>query len=543
MLKTILVVLVLLAPHWAQASNSLTLPWAEFKALYSERLKYEFEQQLGDEDPEPVYSLAEASYSISVSETSALLDISIKGSVLQGEPDPIPLFERDLAITRIIAVEGGTIIGDDDGYKLFTQDQAQFELRLSAVLAVGEDKRSRYLRFAIPAAVTNVLFVDLAQGLELIGPPGMRQADGRYYLSPATELELRFSDTTSLSADHDPNIDTFTELALEGDKYILTTTYVPNQALPASLEISYAAPLRYLDTSLKGSFVKRVEEERIQLALPHDWMSPFTLRFETDARPELGGLRLPGVLSSTGRQGEFQIAQPVEARIDVQGSGLERRIPAGRLSQRLRDSAGVDEPFLSIPADGSIDLTLQRFAAVSAPEVVLDAIHFYTSFAENGAAISVLRLELPGSAENRLQLNAIPDAEIWSLYVNAERRELYTQEQGSWIVPLPENQPVVVELTYLQKQEKLGLEGRLLVAVPETGLAARHVYVGIALAQRVELMAMESDLVPTDGLQWPRVQSFVGTPYFFEYPFYRGESIKASIFYKEPLGDAPEDAS
>ena len=505
--------------------------------MYTERLRHEFEQELEDDTPQAIVTITEASYKVSVSGEHAILDVALKGRIVQGEPEPIQLFDRALAITEVLVMQGGTLVSDKGGYRFFTQNETDFEVAFEAALKIREDQRSRFVSFAIPLAVKNVLAVDMSDGLALIEAPGIKQPDGRYYFSPEAGLTLRFADASRLDATPEPNIDSFTRIALEGNKYVLSTTFVPNQPLPEEIEISFAAPLAYLDTSLRRSFVRHPSRQNIALALPRDWMSPFELRFELDASPDSSELRLPTVTGNQGREGEFQLAQPVEARIRVEGDALERRLSAARLSKQIQASAKVTDLYLATTIDTAITLDLERFDAVSAPEVVLDAIHFYTSFAENGTEISVLRLDLPATANNRLQLKSIPDAEIWLVLVNGADQSLYTHQQGAWIVPLPESKSSVVELTYVRKREKLGLAGQLPVDVPEIGLAAQHVFVGIALAERVELVAIESDLVPSDGVHWPPVKSFVGTAYYSEYPFYRGESLTANIYYKEPLSD------
>ena len=537
MLKKLLITLVLFAPAATSAQSNLTIPWDEFRALYTERLCHEFERELEDDTPQAIVTITEASYKVSVSGENAILGVALKGRVVQGEPEPIQLFDRALAITEVLVMQGSTLVSDEGGYRFFTQNENDFEVALEAALTIGEDQRSRFVSFGIPPAVKNVLAVEMSDGLALIEAPGIKQPDGRYYFSPEAGLELRFTDASRLDATPEPNIDSFTRIALEGNKYVLSTTFVPNQALPEEIEISFAAPLVFLDTSLRRSLVRHPSRQNIALALPRDWMSPFELRFELDASPDSSELRLPTVTGNQGREGEFQLAQPVEARIRVEGDALERRLSAARLSKQIQASAKTTDLYLATAIDTAITLSLERFDAVSAPEVVLDAIHFFTSFAENGTAISVLRLELPATAHNRLQLKSIPDAEIWSVMVNGADQSLYTHQQGTWIVPLPENKSSVVELTYVRKREKLGLAGQLPVDVPEIGLAAQHVFVGIALAERVELVAIESDLVPSDGVHWPPVKSFVGTAYYFEYPFYRGESLTANIYYKEPLSD------
>ena len=213
---------------------------------------------------------------------------------------------------------------------------------------------------------------------------------------------------------------------------------------------------------------------------------------------------------------------------------MQSDIPVGRLSNTMREFAAVLGSYQRLPAATPLQIDVQRFEAVSAPEIVLDAIHLYTSFSESGTALSVLRLELPAEAERKLQLQPIASAEIWSLTVNAQPRSLYSHQSGSWVIPLDEGASVI-ELAYLQKGDKLGLKGRLDVRVPATGLATRQLNVAIALAERVELIAMEGDLEPTQNSNWPKVQGFTGKPYFFTHPFYRGDKLSAAIYYQEPL--------
>ena len=535
MLKKLLITLVLFVPGATSAQSNLTIPWDEFRSLYTERLRHEFELALEDDTPQAIVTISEATYEMSLSGENAALEVTLKGRVVQGQPEPIALFNRGFAITEVLVMQGGTLVSEESGYRFFSNGETDFEVALEAALTIGEDQRSRFVSFTIPSAVKNVLAVDVSAGLALVDVPGIKQPDGRYYFSPETRLELRFADATRLQAPPEPSLDSFTKIALEGNKYVLSTTFVPNQQLPDEVEIDFPAPLNYLDTSLRRSFVKRISDQSIVLALPRDWTAAFELRFELDVSPDFPELHLPKVLGNQGREGEFQLVQPVEARIRVDGEGLERRLSSARLSKQVQDAAKVGVSYLATGIDTTITLDLERFAAVSAPEVVLDAIHFYTSFAENGTAISVLRLDLPATTDNRLQLKAIPDADIWSVMVNGADQSLYTHQPGTWVVPLPENEPAVVELTYVHRRDKLGLEGQLPVNVPEIGLAAQHVYVGIALAERVELVAIESDLVPSDGTYWPSAKSFVGTAYYFEYPFYRGESLIAIIYYKEPL--------
>ena len=114
---------------------------------------------------------------------------------------------------------------------------------LGAALTLGAAQHSRFVSFAIPLAVKNVLALDMSDELDLIEGPGIKQPDGRCYFSPSAVLELRFANASRLDGTLESDIDSFSRIALEGNKYVLSTTFVPNQPLSEVVEISFAAPL------------------------------------------------------------------------------------------------------------------------------------------------------------------------------------------------------------------------------------------------------------------------------------------------------------
>jgi hypothetical protein len=95
----------------------------------------------------------------------------------------------------------------------------------------------------------------------------------------------------------------------------------------------------------------------------------------------------------------------------------------------------------------------------------------------------------------------------------------------------------VVELAYLTRGQRLGLEGRLDLLFPAIGIAARQLHVAVSLADRVELMAIEGDLVHASGGGWPPVEGFEKAVHHFVHPFYRGDAVHAAVYYQEPMGD------
>ena len=524
MMKMFSTLLLVLAATPCFAQSTVTVPWDEFSTLYRERLEQTLKP--GEPQPEPVYTIEEAAYRLQVSDVGASGTVFLRGRVLQGRPPPLFLFTRDMAITGIDEMQGGTLLSDAEGYRLFTQGEGRFQLSFGVALAVNEDQRSRYLALSIPRAVKNTLELILPAGMELLESPGLPQGEGRYYFAPREELHLRLEDRSMTALP--PAIDSFTRVQLQGNQYRYTSYFIPTHPVIKPLQIQLPG-VRYLGSSLKPSWLKDEGNGQLDITLPRDWQEPFSVDYETDTTE--AQLVLPQIVDNRGRQGEFQIQEPVEARITPQGDELQRDIPALRLPQALRGFAQVQNSYLH--ARGPVQLELVRFETVSTPEIVLDAIHFYTSYTENGSALAVLRLELPPEAGSRLQLKPIPGAEIWSLNVNNTPKSLYTHQAGSWIIPLDPGQVSVVELAYLQKGEKLALKGRVSLNMPATGLTARRVNVAVALAERVQLIALEGDLEPTQGAQWPKAQGFTGTPYYFTRPFYRGEALSAAIYYKE----------
>ncbi len=175
-----------------------------------------------------------------------------------------------------------------------------------------------------------------------------------------------------------------------------------------------------------------------------------------------------------------------------------------------------------------------RLTKVDTPEAVLDSITFYVSFTEDGSMLTAMKLELPPTDSNRLLLEPVEGAEIWSLKVNGEARSLFLSPEGQWVIPLDPGVHSRVELAYITRTERLGLQGRLDFEIPPTGLTAREVNLMVGLPRRMQMLAMDSDLQPASGQGWPRFDSFDGRPHYFSRPFYRGHGFRASIIYQEP---------
>ncbi len=188
-----------------------------------------------------------------------------------------------------------------------------------------------------------------------------------------------------------------------------------------------------------------------------------------------------------------------------------------------------------IASDSGFQTTENLLSQVETPETVLDSVTFFVSFAEDGTVLSALDLLLPAQENNQLKLDPIKDAEIWSLQVNNKPRSLYKSPTGKWVITLDSKGESRVVLAYLTRGQKLGLEGKLDFNLPETGLTARRVNLIVGLPERMQMLAMDSDLQPADGSNWPGFSSFNGRPHHFTKPFYRGRQFTSSIIYQEPV--------
>lgn len=535
-MRTVLILSLFLASPgtWA-GDGSVTVPWIEFKSLYTEQIRQSLAPEDGTEKEEPVYSIDAAQYHLSLQDDTVQGLVALEGRVLKGEPEPVRAFGTDVAVTAIDLAEGATLVGDGEGYRLYFETEDRFRLTLRIAAPVREEHRSRLVSFHIPPAIRNAVDLELPADWRLLESPGMRQADGRYVFAPQERLSFRLAEVPEGLAEAPPVVDTFSEIALKGGRYLVTTWLGPVGGGAPHFVLRLPADARLVDTSLTAGWLQESAPGAFTVALPSDWDEVFQVRFELPAREAGVRMRLPFVEGNVGREGEFRVQQPEDGRITLAGAGYRRGLSLRHLPARLRQRLDEAGSYLRTPNSGELELMLTRFDAVETPQIVLDAVHFYTSFTDNGRALSTLCVALPPQAGDKLTLEAVPGAEIWSLRVNGEARQLYSQAGRDWVIPLDGHKTSKVELSYLAKGVPLGLEGRLEVVIPATGLAAHRLHATIGLAERVELVAMEGDLVPADQEGLPGLKALAGTAYHFTHPFYRGEALVAAAYYKEPV--------
>lgn len=543
MIRFVLLTLCTVSAGVSLADSSVTVPWQEFSALYSAQLEEGFKDRQGTQAPEPIFTIEEASYRLTLDGAEVTGRIEVTGKVIRGKPEPIALFGRDLAVMGVELLEGGTLISDDTGYRFFTEGEVPFRLTVAVSMPVRIERGVRYIAFEVPNAINNNMEIDLPDGIELASAPGPRHADGRYYFSPRDELRLRIRDQAEALAEKRVNIDVFTVIALDGDRYILSAYFAPAHPINSPLIVTLNPDVRFRSTSLEPYRVTEEQHGALTVVLPAGWDQLFSIEYEIDATSDTAAVPLPRIADNRGREGEFQLLQPAYARLTIASAAVRDAIPVTRLPSVIQRFAGVEGRYLSAQTEEAIRIEIERFDAVGAAEIVLDAVRVSTSFTENGRALTVIGFTLPVEAGHSFELEAIPSVKIWSVTVNGKAVDLYTRRKDRWTIPLATGGPSKVELAYLAKVEKLGLQGRLSLTIPHTGLTAQRVNLTVALPARVELIALESDLRPANGDAWPRPPGIEGTPHYFSQLYYRGDALEAAIYYKEPIITAQGESS
>ncbi|MBN2308743.1 MAG: hypothetical protein JXR94_07210 [Candidatus Hydrogenedentes bacterium] len=534
----------ILAVPSALAAEGVVVPWEEFKALYRESVEREVRQKLAPPRREPqVYSIDEAHYTLEVAATEARGTAMLSGRVLGGRPEPIPLFGAEAVIAGIDSVSGGTVVsGKGDRAACFLPDDAggPFQVVARLLVPVEEDGGARTVSFGIPHAVQNALELALPPESRLVQAPGLTDAAGVHRFSAMPRLAVRFLDKERLAAETVIEIDALSRIAVQKGRVFIATHYAPVRPAPDALILEAPEGAKLVSTSLRASAIAKIEAGRYQVAPGANRLDPFTIELALDIPAEATevAVTLPAIVDNSGRQGRFVVEDPDDGEIAVSAEGLAPRIPVARLEEKLAAAAGGARYYLSVPPGTPITLTPKRFGAVDTPTTVLDCQYFFSSFEENGNVLSMLIMDVPGEVGARLELEAVPGAQIWALTVNGERKKVYAGEGGSWLVPLDAGQVSHVELAYLREAAKLGLQGRLEALLPETGLPAQEVRVGVALPARVELLSIEGPVSAAAEEGWEKPAEFVGKQYFFARSFYKGQGMELAVSYKEPVDPA-----
>lgn len=537
-----LVVLILsLKPVFAE--ESVTVPWPEFKELYREKIERDITdktEKIESVKEVPIATISEAAYSLSITETGARGDVRIEGKIISGPPESIPLFGKEMILSSIDEVTGGHLACSEEGgggIRLLPEgDQSEFRVALSFLTEVHEENGARTISFSIPIALKNSLQMELSSETQVLEAPGIMNGENAYNFPSQDSLTVRFLDKSTI-ANAFVDIDTFSRIQIQGKRAILSTTFLPAQRIAGTVDLKMPDRARFVSSSLGASRIKKVEDGLFEISPNSDEGVLFSLSFAIDQDTENANYSfcLPRISRNNGREGDFMLAESVDARISVSGEGMTTQNAIAGLAEGLRRSAGEIRAYSHTPPGQPISIQVTRFQTLSTPPIVLDSIEFITSFEENGNSLSTLIVNVPPEAGTRLKLPMIQEATIWSLRVNKEKKNVYVDSDNSWIIPLSGKSTSRVEIALLRKGEPLGLRGRLEAIMPATNLPSRTVRVGIALPERIQLLSIEGPVSPVSDKSWGPLENFIGKPHFFSRTFHKGEEMKLAVFYKEPV--------
>lgn len=538
-----LVCLALTGRLWA--AESVAVPWEEIKKMFAERVERNVKDKLGAASQTReamVFSIDEASYWLSVGSVQAVGRVLISGKLVGGDPGLIGLFGKGIVLTSVKRAAGGTLInGKEENIAFLPDGRKEFQVEMSFLVPVQEDNRSRLVSFAIPTALRNSLTLTLPEDMRLVEGPGLADTDGVYHFPVSQNVVVRFGDRKALAEKTAIEINTLSRVALEENRAIVSTRFLPMSPINGSLTVHVEDGAQLIGSSLKPSWLRKTGKDSYQLDLPAGTKDGFVidLAFPLAIGENAGtSFRLPGIGGNRGKEGSFILEECDDGHASVDATELIRGISVTRLPNELAAYAGKFTLYNQVSPQEKITVSLRKFKTVSTPPAVLDTLYFYTSFEENGNRLSVLQMDVPPEIGMRLKVKSVVGSDIWSLTVNGMKRKVFTDQEGMWIIPLAGTGPSHVELAIVSQGEKLGLHGRLETVLPETDIPARKVVVGVALPERVELLALEGAVNPGADGTGKSPAEFIGRPYYFSRAFYKGEGMNLAVSYKEPVREA-----
>ncbi len=536
--------LVLVAVQCA-AEPAVTVPWSEFQSLYSQQVGRDLREELDEMQKaldrtlaKPIHVIHSAFYQLQVRDAVVSGQVTLEGQVLQGHPDPVPLFGEGIAVIGTQGAEGATVVTANGDYRLYLSGDDRFKMTLRIEVPIQVERYTRSVSLRIPQAVTNRLQLSLPEGVKVLDLPEPVSNDGHYYFPPREVLSFRLEKHYAEEKDVPPLVDLFSRIKVRGGNYLVTSIFSLPRGSAADLSIHLPEGHHFIASTLEGAWIKESGPGGVLVRLPREWQGSFSIDYEVPVADQeaVTAIRLPWIPENLGREDEFHIAQPDDGEIRLVDGAYRNGLSESRLPDAiLKQLPGTSGGYVKLLDGGEVRLELKRFESVRAPEVVLDRIHFHTSFADNGRAMSLLTMELPPQVGNKLSLDAVPGAEIWSLRVNGATQSLYSSSSDHWVIPLTAGENSRVELAYLKKVSRLGLEGRLELTIPATGVAAHDLLLTVGLAERVEMVSLEGDMVPVDQSLQPVEAAQGNRIYNFSYPFYQGDSHTIGLYYQEPV--------
>lgn|GEM_PF-2149831 len=210
-MKNLSILLIFLAfSSTALGENAVTIPYGEFKQLYTHRLRQDILKDI-QEDPF-VYTIRNARYKMAVSPGGAVCRAMLTGTLISGKPGAFKLFSNKIIIRKIQEVKGGALVCGNDpksGISFFPSGAPEFSIVMTFFIPAGEDNNSAYIALEIPRALENALEPAAGKKTVLLDVPGVKNQTGTYHFSARASLKIRFSkggDARASAGDHQENL-------------------------------------------------------------------------------------------------------------------------------------------------------------------------------------------------------------------------------------------------------------------------------------------------------------------------------------------------
>lgn len=431
------------------ATEGIFVPWDEIKVWHRQQIEAELKKELLPKTKEIFkYTIAEANYTLQLNKRHGQGTVQYSGAMLQGKAEPFLLLGPEVIVTQIHHESGGTVLMAQDikgTAFLCDQDAEQFEVHIEFSVPARTADDAKELLMTIPTALTNTLHLHHDEAIQPLHIPGIPDEEGMRHFASGTQLKVRYADSGGLQTNTIVAVDSLSQLRIQKKQLFIRTWFKPQRELPKTITLIAPANSRILASSINPAWIQPQEDDSYTIQTEH-MDGPFEIEFAVDAllEAEESTLRLPAILENAGSEGRFFVQEPENGQLSIQADHLSSHLPMARLDPVLRQyltpnalEADVQGGLfhMQVPIQEALHLSFKRFKSIAEPTTVLDQVHFYTAFEENGNVLSVLHLQVPPEIGPRLVMSAIPGASIWSLTVNGTQKKVFADDEERWVSP------------------------------------------------------------------------------------------------------------
>ena len=287
------------------ADDLVKVPWPEFREIFRQNIEREIRDGLPkaeEKKPDPVvFVIDRADFSLALGKERATGRVRISGKTVSGEPEKIPIFDENAALSEIGGITGGILLPADNGQKgivFLPEKNAEFELDLSFLAQAGEDAASRFVSFGIPSGIKNSLALTLPSGFRVVEATGVPDEKGVRHFTGRDKITVRFAEEKDLREAMITEIDTFSVISPHGKRIFGETYFFPVRPPSGSFTVKLPEGAQYVSSSLKGSRIRKLDGSAFEITLPPKSREAFSVRFAFPA----------GNREQHGKRGEFHCA-------------------------------------------------------------------------------------------------------------------------------------------------------------------------------------------------------------------------------------------